>query len=177
MIRFTTIALLFLVAPVNAATVDYIATNLGGNTWEYSYTVKPDSADTAAGSNLLIVYFNEVFPDDLYDGLAVSGVSAGFYAGVQEPDHEFPLEGYYAAEGIISGSSDISGFSVTFDYFGAGVPGMQYFETRKLGPYDDYDGGQVISSGMTAAVVPLPAAVWLFGSGLMGLGFMRRQTS
>jgi hypothetical protein len=44
-----------------------------------------------------------------------------------------------------------------------------------------YDGGTItgvsaITSGsITANVVPIPAAVWLFGSALAGLGWMRRR--
>ena len=145
--RFAIAAVLVcMITPVGAATVDYTATNLSGNTWEYSYVLSPDTDDSSAGSNLFIVYFNEVFPEDLYSGLTVSGVPVGFNANVQEPDSELPLEGYFAAEGLIGGGSEISGFSVTFDYFGVGLPGP---------------GIGMLISHVAAAVAAVAAQVWV----------------
>jgi hypothetical protein len=41
-----------------------------------------------------------------------------------------------------------------------------------------FDGGRVIAKIGEVAVVPVPAAVWLFGSGLLGLvGVARRKTA
>ncbi len=41
------------------------------------------------------------------------------------------------------------------------------------GQYDGYRG--IVSGTLTASVVPIPAAVWLFASGLGLLGWMRRR--
>lgn len=41
-------------------------------------------------------------------------------------------------------------------------------------------GGEIMSAGIDnyqTQVVPLPAAAWLFGSGLLGLGFIKRKRS
>ena len=46
-----------------------------------------------------------------------------------------------------------------------------YFASHIAG-YTDPDGS---TSGQFASVVPIPAAVWLFGSALGGLGWMRRK--
>ena len=43
---------------------------------------------------------------------------------------------------------------------------------------EDYRINQVSVTVENSAVVPIPAALWLFGSGLLGLiGFARRKTS
>jgi hypothetical protein len=50
-------------------------------------------------------------------------------------------------------------------------------EVELLGPHVGlylYEGGTEYSAQLTAAV-PIPAAVWLFGSALAGLGWMRRK--
>jgi hypothetical protein len=157
-----------------AATVEYSSQNIGGNTWEYSYTVTLDASEIGLGANAFIVDFNEVFPDDIYAGLSATGEPSGFSSFIQEPDHELPLPGWYAAEGLLGGTQ--SGFSVSFDYLAEGAPGSQSFAIMKLGPFDTLgESGQVIASGTTVSAVPIPAAVWLFGSALAGLGWLRRD--
>jgi hypothetical protein len=66
---------------------------------------------------------------------------------------------------------------------GAALPGGRFF----LGAVSDEDlgglvwndssasGGPRIESVMFNAAIPIPAAVWLFGSALAGLGWMRRK--
>jgi len=51
--------------------------------------------------------------------------------------------------------------SVTFEAAGSGCCG----------------GGSIDIDNFTATVVPVPAAVWLFGSALAGLGFLRRRVN
>ena len=42
--------------------------------------------------------------------------------------------------------------------------------------YANFDASSLTITGYEAAVVPVPAAVWLFGSGLLGLvGVARRR--
>ena len=91
---------------------------------------------------------------------------------VIEPDNFLSNDGYYDAlalsAGIAPGNS-LGIFSVRFDYLGGGTPGSQYFEIVDSFTFDLLDSGQT-------SPVPVPAAVWLFGSGLIGLiGVARRK--
>jgi hypothetical protein len=51
-------------------------------------------------------------------------------------------------------------------------PGDTAYFASHIAGYSDTDGS---SSGKFASVVPIPAAAWLFGSALAGLGWMRRK--
>jgi hypothetical protein len=74
----------------------------------------------------------------------------------------------------------------TVDNGGAGSYGWTSLEldvaagTHRLGfvalnDFDWYGGSQLLVDNVSTSVVPVPAAVWLFGSALAGLGWMRRK--
>ena len=68
-----------------------------------------------------------------------------------------------ALTGGIADGATVTGFSVDFKWIGAGTPGSQ--------PYEIYDPSTfaLLGQGVTASPVPVPAALWLFGSGLVAL--------
>ena len=61
-----------------------------------------------------------------------------------------------------------------------GLSGGQ-FSVSYTDPYDPYNDYyyffDVVSGSVSASVVPIPAAAWLFGSALLGLGWLRRASS
>jgi hypothetical protein len=62
----------------------------------------------------------------------------------------------------------------TIDSYAIGYnPGDEAYFASHIAGYDDALSGN--TSGMFASVVPIPAAVWLFGSALGFLGWMRRK--
>jgi hypothetical protein len=75
--------------------------------------------------------------------------------------------------------------NLMFSYLASGIPGLVNapggsFDPNALGEYNF--GIQVSQSGwgvenvrMDVQVVPIPAAVWLFGSALLGLGVVKRK--
>lgn len=156
----TGVACLLLVSLQSAAaTITYDVTSITGNTWEYNYTVN----NNTLGFN--IEEFTVYFDFGVYENLSLITAPATWDPLLVEPDNFFSNDGSYDAlalnAGIAPGYS-LGIFSVRFDYLGAGTPGSQYFEIVNSSTFD------VLDSGRTSPV-PIPAAVWLFGSGLLGL--------
>lgn len=99
-----------------------------------------------------------------------------------------PGTGEYFVPDYISGSGDYFGFEVGSDYFfvpdgyvsGDPLSGTSTFVGQSFTTLGMSQGSYVYTltgSGdtITVNVVPIPAAVWLFGSALVGLGWMRRK--
>lgn len=158
--------LLAAVTTAQATTILYAVTPLGGNGWEYSYSVDNDSLS----SN--IEEFTIYFELGDFENLRSPQAPTEWDSMVIQPDPLLPDDGFY--DGLsntlsIAPGETLAGFTVQFDYLGAGVPGSQYFEI-----FDATDFS-VLDSGMTT-VVPIPAAVWLLGSGIFSLFFVARRT-
>jgi hypothetical protein len=145
--------------PVAATSISYDVSNIGSNIWEYNYTVSNDTL----GFN--IDEFTVYFDFGLYENLSANPAPASWNPIVVGPGNFLNNDGYYdalaLATGITPGSS-LGGFSVRFNYLGAGTPGSQRFEIVDPVTFNVLDSGQT-------SPVPVPAAVWLFCSGLVGL--------
>ena len=155
--------------PAGATTVRYDVTNLSANTWEYAYTVNNDTL----GFN--IEEFTVYFESGLYQNLAITGPIAvpGWDPLTVEPNNFLNNDGFYDALAVTGGlapGDSIGGFTVRFDFLGTGVPGSQLFEVVDPVNFTVLDAGQT-------SLVPVPAAVWLLGSGIIGLfAFASRRT-
>lgn len=154
----------------NATTVSYDVSNIAGNTWEYQYTVTNDSL--ATNINEFVIYFTE----GSYNNISFGSTPAQWDPLVIQPDPYLPDDGFYDALALTSAvsiapGSSLGQFTVQFNYLSAGVPSAQYFEI--LDPFTRI----VLDNGYTQpSAVPLPAAVWMFGSGLVGLmGIAKRK--
>jgi hypothetical protein len=55
------------------------------------------------------------------------------------------------------------------------VPNTDYLDPGDLDYYNEYTGEYFYLASGSITAVPIPAAVWLFGSGLAGLGWIRRK--
>jgi hypothetical protein len=158
------VILLFFINSSNATTVTYDVTNIAGNTWEYTYTVNNDTLSVD------IEEFTIWFDVDLYENLAVGTTPADWDPLVVEPDPAVPPngdDGFYDALALVSGiapDGSLGGFSVQFDYLGSGSPGNQFFEIINPNSFATIDDGYT-----QIALVPIPAAFWLFASGFAGL--------
>jgi len=148
--------------PVSATTINYGVNNIAGNTWEYTYAVSNDTLSVA------IEEFTIFFDVGLYENLVAPSAPVDWDPLVIQPDPGLPDNGFYdalelTAVGIAPGNS-VAGFSVQFDFLGAGTPGDQSFDIVNPITFG------VIDSGVTrVSAVPLPAALWLFGSGILSL--------
>jgi hypothetical protein len=167
---FRSLALIVLVCTYSnsfATTVSYELQHLTGDTWQYTYTLANDTL--AADIEEFTIYFDP----GLFENLAATDTPADWDPLVVQPDPGLPVpdDGFYDAlalsVGIAPGGS-LSGFEVQFDYLGTNSPGAQFFEVI------DPDTFATLDSGFTQ-VVPLPAAIWLFMSGLIGLVGLSRK--
>ena len=154
--------------PAGATTIHYDVANISANTWEYSYTVNNDTL------GFDIEEFTVYFESGLYQNLVITDVSAvpGWDPLTVEPNNFLNNHGFYdalATSGGLAPGNGIGGFTVRFEFLGTGMPGSQLFEVV------DPLGFAVLDSGQTS-LVPLPAAIWLLGSGIIGLAaFARRR--
>lgn len=139
-----------------ATAVTYTATNLGGSSWRYDYTVGNDSL--AVNLEEFTVYFAL----GTYTNLVANDPPTDWDPLVAQPDPDLPDDGFFdalALAGGIAPGDSLGGFSVTFDYSGAGVPGPQPFKIVDPVTIATRDAG-------VTATVPLPGALWLMSTAL-----------
>jgi len=152
-----------------ATTITYDVNNISGTTWTYDFEVFNDSLSSG------LEEFTVFFEVNAYQNLSVVATPSGWDPLAIQPDPTLPDDGFFdalalTAGGLVPGDS-LGGFIVQFDFLGIGTPGSQAFDVVDPVTFATLD------SGFTqAAVVPVPAAVWLFGSGLvMFSGALRRR--
>lgn len=161
--------------PAQAAAVSFALTSLGGQDWQYSYTVTNDG--TPASIDEVSIYFDA----SLYSNLQITSSPLQWDSLALQPDMALPSAGLVdllaLAAGLAPGDT-VTGLSVSFTFLGSGTPGAQ--------DYDIVDPitFAVIESGATAAVVdppppdgtvPEPGAASLSLLALMGLVAMGRK--
>lgn len=156
----------------SATTISYDANNIGGNTWEYSYTVENDTLSQDIEE--LTIFFEY----GLYANLTVTSPVADWDELTVEPVEILgsPQDGFYDALALVSGiapGSSMGGFSLSFDWLGAGTPGGQYFESVDPLTFSAVDSG--ITTAAQSQSVPEPGTLLLLGSGgLAFVGFRKR---
>ncbi|MFT3816444.1 MAG: PEP-CTERM sorting domain-containing protein [Rubrivivax sp.] len=134
---------------VQAATISYTLTSLGGQDWQYSYIVGNDD-----GSPASLEEFTIYFGAGLYGNLQLTASPPGWDGLLIQPDDALPaagfLDGLASGTGLSAGES-LGGFSVSFTYLGSGTPGSQHYDIVDPLTF------AVLASGSTAlAVAPPP---------------------
>lgn len=169
------ITLSMLAASANAAVIEYGLSNISGDTWQYDYTLINDSTDTE------IREFTVWFSQSGYSNLALETAPKGWDPVTWQPGSNAGLNpGGYDAMALtaapLSPGDSLAGFSVRFDWSGTAPPGSQPFDI-----VDPSNYSVVLASGFTVQstpAIPVPAALWLFASGLAALAaatLRRRQ--
>jgi len=138
-------------------TKGYLLTNVG---------VTNGAPYAAVGPSHTLVTLSQVSGD----AFAISSVDLqsgfGSYLG------EWQITGNYASGGSIAKSVDITSFeTVTFDSSWIDLQSVTFFLVDPTYSFP----GQLLDNVVVSSVVPIPAAVWLFGSALAGLGWMRQK--
>jgi hypothetical protein len=91
---------------------------------------------------------------------------------------DFTFTGYLVGGGTVSKSITITDFATTTGGSSTAVifDGSRVDLTAVDISFVPGDGFEVsLIDNVTVSAVPVPAAVWLFGSGLAGLGWLRRK--
>lgn len=169
---FLLLTIVFGCIKAQAVIINYELNNLGGNHYEYVYTVINDDMPT------IIDQFTVYFDYSLYDNLEVlrSPVDWDTFVAQRDDILGFPEDGFFDALAFdmsLKMGEMLSGFSVSFDWLGPSdlLPAEQYFELFDM----DFN---VIASGTTkpAPSVPMSAPSALsFVLIVFGLSVLRRS--
>jgi len=140
--------------------IQYETTDLSSGRWQYTYEV------TNISLTKPIVEFTIWFDYGLYDNLSIETPdppAGNWNEVIVQPEPVLSDDGYYDALtlslGIGIGEME-SGFSVSFDWLGAGQPGSQLYEIIDPETFEALDSGSTI---------PEPATLLLFGFGIFTL--------
>ena len=152
----------------HATVIDYQLVSLGGSNYQYVYTVQNDGS---LGAGTPISEFDLLFDPTLYDESSLTAASPASISGNWSEIFLASGIGIPAAydalanAGGISVGSSLNGFAVNFTWLGSGTPGTQPFEIY------DPNSFALLEQGTTVpvAAVPIPAALWLFASGIAAL--------
>lgn len=165
-----TLLLFITTISAKASTIFYAATNIAGTVWQYDYTVQNDSySDPILG---FTVYFNSAD----YTNLVAVHSPGNWDVIVLQPDLSIPADGLYDAvttTGGIPPQSSLGGFSVQFQYLGAGHPGSQAFEFYIPEPFQVTLSGMTVDSTDPSGTIPEAQSAWLILLGLVMLGLTK----
>ncbi|MBE3024495.1 hypothetical protein IMS62_07385 [Janthinobacterium sp. GW458P] len=159
--------LLCAMSAAHATSIGYAASSLGGTQWRYDYTVSNTSLAVP------IEEFTLFFSVGQYARLRNVSTAPGWDVLLVQPDPAIPASGYVdalaLAGGIVPGGA-ATGFSVTFDYLGAGSPGAQPFTILDPVSFIELDSGST-----QPAAVAVPSTPWLLLAGILALAGLRRR--
>jgi len=166
------ILLTFLCMPtiLHATTIHYDIQNLGGNSWEYTYSVTNDPS-----SLFNIDEFTIWYTYGLYSNLMVTSSVPDWSELVVQPDSLLG-DGFYDALALVSGiapGDTVAGFSVSFDWSGTETPGSQFFEVVDPCTFEPLDSGYTRPT--QTSPVPEPGTLMLLSAGLTGIAFLRKR--
>ena len=167
-IKQTLLALLLCaMSAAHAASIGYTATALGGTQWRYDYTVS--NTTLAVPIAELTLFFSVGQHATLHD----ISTAPGWDVLLVQPDPAIPASGYLDALALAGGihpGATATGFSVTFNYLGAGSPGPQAFSIV------DPVSFIALETGLTQpSAVALPSTPWLLLAGVLALASLRRR--
>ncbi len=146
--------------------------NLGGTQWRYDYTLGNDVAPD-------IGWFTVYFDLEQYTNIAIVASPTDWDPLAIQPDPGLAADGFVDWFSLGAGvlmDDILTGFSVTFDFLGAGTPGSQPFDINAPTPGDPFQP-TAISQGVTEsnAVVSEPGTLTLLALGCLALLHSRRR--
>jgi len=127
--------------------------------------------DLAAGVGLFDVFFEYL----LYKNLSVISSPSDWDSVIFPPDESLGDGAFdsLALVSVLALGETLSGFSVSFDWLGAGTPGSQFFEVVDPFTFDFLADG----STTLAEAVPAPVGPGLLLIGLVGCWVSKKRRS
>lgn len=152
--------------PVNGTTFNYDVSHDGSTDYGYNVSSPGTAYAGSTGSEMAHLFYNTLSNKGFYWPPDFSGPQPGWGLTNTGPFSNLEPYSYYWSGTEYAPDTDRA-WSFNFSY---GVQDMTY-------KYNDVSAWAVRSGDVAAAsVVPIPAAFWLFGSGLFGMfGLMRRR--
>jgi hypothetical protein len=136
--------------------VAYTATDISGNTWQYSYTLTNGLVPGNIGE--LTVFFSV----GLYSNLASPASPGNWSPIVVQPDASLPQDGFYDVQALDAGlapGQSVSEFTVDFTWLGTGTPGSQLFNIVNPVDYStQYAGNTTLAGPPTQSAPEIDAA-------------------
>lgn len=158
-------------APGFATVITYQATQLGGTTWRYDYSVDNDTLEVP------IEEFTIFFGLGQYANLTSLSMPDGWDGFIAQPDPLLPDDGFIdllaSSSGVLPGLS-VNGFSIVFDWLLEGTPGAQRFDIIEPVSFTTLESG-VTTLASRQASVPEPSSLALFGTALLVFGLLSRR--
>ncbi len=152
--------LLLAATSASATTIEFTATNINNNRWQYDYTVANDTLGFA------IEEFTIYFDLALYDNLTIAASPAGWDSLVIQSDPNIPADGFFDSLALVTGiapGDTLGSFSVWFDYFGNGTPGAQNWDVVDPISFATLDQGVTQAGNIMPAPEPPTLALLLLG--------------
>lgn len=142
--------------------ISYSLEDLGAGRWKAIYQV--DNLDESFGIELFTIYYDY----GLYDALQIETplpLASQWDQDARNPllIGPLPFPGLYdvqAKSGGISAGQSLSGFAISFDWLGGGIP----IRDQRFEVYEDSDNLQSVRVGV-AAYIPEPATLLLLAAG------------
>lgn len=154
------------VPAAHASTITYTATDVGGSTWQYDYSLTNNSEPSDIGE------FTTFFTLSQYSNLSVESSPGNWSSIVAQPDPGLPADGFFDGQALDAGlapGQTQGGFAVRFTWLGQGAPGAQTFNIVDPSTF------ATLEAGTTTLVTPLPASFLLMLSGMAGLALCARR--
>jgi len=156
---------------IQAATVGFTVSSLGGSNFRYTY-------DFTSLSLLANQEVDVRFAPALYSTLTNGVAGSGFSLAVFQPNNPPGAFGDYAALALINNPPLTGPFRVDFTFLGSGTPGFQPFVINQYDAAGNFL--RVVDSGNTfspSAPIPEPAT-WLLGAAglILAAKSVRRRT-
>jgi len=154
----------FFASSLAGITVDFQISNLGSNSFRYTYLVSGYSFLT---NQELDIRFNPA----LYGTLSNGAAGGGFNLVLLQPNNPPGAFGDYSALALVDNPSLAGPFRVDVTFLGSGQPGSQPFFVNQFDASHNLVGQ--IASGVTG--LPEPASFWLAGLGALLMLARRRS--
>jgi len=138
--------------------IDYELVSLGGQHYKYSYKItnQPSSSGTAA-----VKLIDIIFDKTLYNETTLSITTTGVLTTTWTEQLFFSIAGVDPIYEIssttgLADNTSISGFSIEFDWLGAGIPAEQLFEIRDLNTFTRIEQGKTQTNQAPPVINPPP---------------------